>query len=122
MDLSTRQDASAELAAAASTPGWIVPLVIGVVVVAVLIGLVAWDSRRKRARAPRPDEQPRRPAHRAHIEEVREPDDFGADGERTLPHEMKGYGNMGSRSAPPGTHPDRDDKSGGSFGGGGLGS
>ncbi|MEK8145680.1 DUF6479 family protein [Streptomyces sp. M10(2022)] len=48
-----------------STAGWPVLIAVGVLVAGLLVGLVWWDSRRKRARAPRPDEQPRaRPPHR----------------------------------------------------------
>lgn len=103
-------------AAIASTIGWVVPLIVGVIVAGLLIGLVWWDTKRKRARAPRPDEQPRRPDHRTHIEEVREDDDFGPAG-GLYPHEL---GGPSSRSAPPGTPP-RDDSRGGGFGSGGLG-
>ncbi|WP_327328609.1 DUF6479 family protein [Streptomyces sp. NBC_01210] len=78
----------------------IAPFFIGIVVVAFLIGLVGWGIRRGRSRPPRPDEQPRRPARRTHIEETREADDFGSEGERLTPHELRGFGNQGSRSAP----------------------
>jgi hypothetical protein len=110
-------DALFETAAIASTPGWIVPIVIGVALVALLTGIVWWDTRRKRERAPRPDEQPRRPDHRTEISQVREADDFGTSRERLRPHELKTYG---THAAPPGTPPHDDTRSGG-FGSGAFG-
>ncbi|MGW3621997.1 DUF6479 family protein [Streptomyces sp. NPDC000880] len=91
---------------------------VGVGLVVALIWLVWWDSRRRRAQPPSLEEQPRRPKHRAHIDETREPDDFGAEGERLSPHELRGYGNMGSRPARE-KRPSHDDDSGGAFGSGG---
>jgi hypothetical protein len=45
-------------------------------------------------------------------------DDFGAEGDRLGPHELPGYGNMGSRPARE-KRPSHDDDSGGAFGSGG---
>lgn len=96
---------------------WTTLYVVGIGLVVALIWLVWWDSRRKRAQPPSVEEQPRRPKHRPHVDETREPDDFGAEGER-LRHEFHGYGNIGSR--PSGEkRPSHDDESGGAFGSGG---
>ncbi len=96
-------------------------ILIAAALLVLLIGVV-WrvGARRNRSRPPRPDEQPRRPDHPTHVDTVREPDEFPQDGERLTPHQMKGYGNVGSRPAPP-DRPRRSDDSGGSFGSGGLG-
>lgn len=97
---------------------WTTLYVVGIGLVVALIWLVWWDSRRKRAQPPSVEEQPRRPKHRPHVDETREPDDFGAEGERLSPHEFHGYGNIGSR--PSGEKwPSHDDASGGAFGSGG---
>ncbi|WP_329024553.1 DUF6479 family protein [Streptomyces sp. NBC_00690] len=42
------------------------PLLIGIAVVALLIGMVFWRSGRGRDRPPRPSEQPRRPVDPGH--------------------------------------------------------
>ncbi|MFC4607431.1 DUF6479 family protein [Streptomyces maoxianensis] len=95
---------------------WTTMYVVGIGLVVVLIWLVWWDSRRKRAQPPSVDEQPRRPKHRPHIDETREPDDFGAEGERLGPHEFHGYGNLGSRPARE-NQPSHDDDGGSGRGG-----
>ncbi|MEV1050287.1 DUF6479 family protein [Streptomyces sp. NPDC049887] len=99
--------------------GGIGPFVAGVVIVAVLIGVIPWAIRRRRTqpRRPLPSEQPRRPAGRTHIEESRNSDGetFPDDGSRLNPHQLR------SRSAHPGEGPRNDDRGGGSFGSGGLG-
>lgn len=100
-----------------SSVGWVVPLVIGVILAGLLIGLVWWDAGRKRERAPRPDEQPHRPDHRTRIDEVREDEDFGP-GTGLSPYEL---GDHSSRTAPPGTPPGHDENRGGGFGSGSLG-
>ncbi|MFI5980844.1 DUF6479 family protein [Streptomyces sp. NPDC051555] len=90
--------ASVELAVGASSA---VVLVIGVVVAALLVGAV-WLGIRRRRREPAPpraEDQPRRPGRGRHTEGAREPDGAGfpADGSRRTAHEMKGYGNLGSK-------------------------
>ncbi|MFD7030057.1 DUF6479 family protein [Streptomyces sp. NPDC059917] len=90
--------ASVELAVGASST---VVLVIGVLVAALLVGGVMLGIRRRRREPapPLPAEQPRRPGSGGHAEGTREPDgaDFPADGGRRTAHEMKGYGNFGSK-------------------------
>ncbi|MFG2340483.1 DUF6479 family protein [Streptomyces yangpuensis] len=74
-------------------------LAVGVVVALLLIAAVWWGIRR-RAAEPSPGAPSRRTARRSHhVEERREPDpqSFPGGGERLSPHEMKGYGNLGSR-------------------------
>jgi hypothetical protein len=84
--------AAAGLAAEGEGTTWIGPFLVGVAVVALLIGMVIW--RRGRARPPHLDEQP--PAARTRGSGApRAPDDFGAEGERLSPHELRGYGNQG---------------------------
>lgn len=92
------------------------PFVVGLVVVALLVG-AGWRSGKGRDRPPRPEGQPSRPASPTDTpsEEGRAADDFGAEGEALSPHEMKGYGNQGM-PAP------SDDNRGGGLGSGGLGS
>ncbi|MFD0019683.1 DUF6479 family protein [Streptomyces sp. NPDC058382] len=71
--------------------------VVGVVLVAMLIGAV-WLGRRRRAQEPpppRPDEQPVAPEHRTHVEErdVHGDDSFPADGRGLSPYELGEHGN-----------------------------
>ncbi|GAA2427287.1 hypothetical protein GCM10010433_29180 [Streptomyces pulveraceus] len=71
--------------------------IVGVVLVAVLIGAV-WLGRRRRAEElppPRPDEQPPRPDHRSHVEErdVHGDDHFPPDGRGLSPYELGDHGN-----------------------------
>ncbi|MEU8461720.1 DUF6479 family protein [Streptomyces sp. NPDC029003] len=75
-------------------------LAVGIVVALLLIGAVWWGIRR-RAAQPAPGAPSRPDARAHHVEERREPepDSFPANGERLSPHEMKGYGNLGSRPA-----------------------
>ncbi|MFE7094729.1 DUF6479 family protein [Streptomyces erythrochromogenes] len=74
-------------------------LTVGIVVALLLIAAVWWGIRRRAAEPP--PGAPSRPTTRRphHVEEHREPDpeSFAGDGERLSPHEMKGYGNLGSR-------------------------
>lgn len=70
--------------------------IVGVVLVAVLIGAV-WLGKRRRAEElppPRPDEQPPRPDHRSHIEErdVHGDDHFPPDGRGLSPYELGDHG------------------------------
>ncbi|MGC5345582.1 DUF6479 family protein [Streptomyces sp. DT24] len=113
MDVSNRALASpaVELALGRSTLGAVLGI-IGVVLVGTLIGAV-WLGRRRRAQelpAPRPDEQPPRPDHRAHIEErdVHGDDAFPADGKGLSPYELGDHGNETIRHADD-TTPPRDD-------------
>ncbi|MEU8770821.1 DUF6479 family protein [Streptomyces griseus] len=86
-----------------------VPFIVGIFVVALLIGTVAWRTRKGRSRPPHPDEQRHRPAAPSRAPgEPRTADDFGGQGERLSPHQMKGYGNL---SGP--TRSEVDDRSGG---------
>lgn len=71
--------------------------IVGVVLVAVLIGAV-WLGKRRRAEElppPRPDEQPPRPDHRTHLEErdIHGDDSFPADGRGLWPYELGDHGN-----------------------------
>ncbi|MFJ5049960.1 DUF6479 family protein [Streptomyces sp. NPDC088719] len=86
--------------AAKEWAGGTVPFIVGLVVVALLIGSVIWRSRRGRSRPPRPEEQPVRPTTPPSIPrgDGRAADDFGAEGERLSPHQMKGNGNQGRSS------------------------
>lgn len=120
-------DAVTELAAGEAVPAVIVfgLIVIGLIV---LLVMVVWQvgARRRRDAPPEPDEQPKRPDHETHFESSLEPDSFDvSEGHevpgRLTPHELHGYGNMGSRPAP-GKKPPRDSGRGGSgFGSGGFG-
>ncbi|MCX4821216.1 DUF6479 family protein [Streptomyces sp. NBC_01142] len=113
---------TADLAAGNEWVTGIGPFIIGIAVVALLIGVVARRSGRGRSRPPRPEEQPRRSSHRAPTKaETREADDFGGEGERLSPHELRGYGNQGRSSAPQEKRPEDEDNRRGGFGSGGLG-
>ncbi|MFD8690112.1 DUF6479 family protein [Streptomyces sp. NPDC059651] len=70
--------------------------VVGVILVAVLIGAV-WLGRRRRAEElppPLPEEQPVAPDHRTHVEErdVHGDDAFPADGRGLSPYELGDHG------------------------------
>ena len=70
--------------------------VVGIVLVAVLIGAV-WLGRKRRAQElppPRPEEQPPRPDHRTHVEErdVHGDDSFPPDGRGLSPYELGDHG------------------------------
>lgn len=70
----------------------VVMAVVGVVLVALLIGAV-WLGKRRRAQEPpppRPEEQPVAPDHRTHVEEpdVHGDDSFPADGHGLSPYEL----------------------------------
>ncbi|GGQ84571.1 hypothetical protein GCM10010261_33900 [Streptomyces pilosus] len=96
------------------------------VVVALLIGMFAFGSRRTRngSRRPRPEEQPRMPAGGPvrEVREQREPDEVPRSDERMTPHELNGHGNAGSRTGAAQERPRWDEGSSGSFGSGGPGS
>ncbi|MFI1469303.1 DUF6479 family protein [Streptomyces wuyuanensis] len=108
---------------AASNPALvgIGPFIAGIVIVAVLVGVIPWAIRRRRTqpRRPLPSEQPERPARRTHIEQNREPggDTFPDDGSRLTPHQLD------SHSSRPGSEERGrgDEQGGGSIGSAGLG-
>jgi hypothetical protein len=101
----------------------IAPLLVGIVVVALLIGSVE-IGRRRRAREPFPEQRPQErsgawqtreelergappdhgPGHQESVRhgyetQRREPDPLPRDGMRRLPHALKGFGNEGTREA-----------------------
>ncbi|MFE8911158.1 DUF6479 family protein [Streptomyces globisporus] len=90
-----RASAQGSHLAAREWAGGTVPFVVGLFVVALLIGAVVWRTRKGRSRPPRPEEQPHRSTGISTPDEPRDSDDFGGEGERLSPHRMKGYGNMG---------------------------
>jgi Na+-transporting methylmalonyl-CoA/oxaloacetate decarboxylase gamma subunit len=124
----TAGDAENVLAAAEGAPAVIV---FGLIVIGLLVLLiwVVWQvgARRRRDAPPTEEEQPRRPDHQTHFESRLEPDDDfdpSAGHEvpgRLTPHELHGYGNMGSRTAPEKKPPRDSDEGGGAFGSGGHG-
>ncbi|MCM2415847.1 MULTISPECIES: DUF6479 family protein [unclassified Streptomyces] len=70
----------------------VVMAVVGVILVAMLIGAV-WLGKRRREQElppPRPEEQPVAPEHRSHVEEhdVHGDDSFPADGRGLSPYEL----------------------------------
>ncbi|MFB7221187.1 DUF6479 family protein [Streptomyces sp. NPDC056227] len=76
--------------------GVVMPIV-GVALVAMLIGAF-WLGMRRRDQElppPRPDEQPPRPDHRTHLEErdIHGDDSFPADGRGLWPYELGDHGN-----------------------------
>ncbi|MGW1882237.1 DUF6479 family protein [Streptomyces sp. NPDC001970] len=96
--------ATTEVLAASPFAG-LVPFIIAVVLVAVLGGAMWLEARRRaQERAPRPEDQPKRPDHQTHIEEVREPDegDFPTGGERLLPYNLKTHSTHGVPMGPAG--------------------
>ncbi|MEU3298995.1 DUF6479 family protein [Streptomyces sp. NPDC006678] len=108
-------------AIATSNPvlGGVGPFIAGLVIVAVLIGVIPWAIRRRRSqpRPPRPEEQPTAPPHPTHIEQRREADDeaFPDDGSRLTPHQLKPH----STRPASGRQRAHEDE-GGAFGSGGL--
>ncbi|CAL9599163.1 hypothetical protein SUDANB6_05416 [Streptomyces sp. enrichment culture] len=100
-------------------------VVAALVVVALLIGAFAIGIRSKRREPPRPrpEEQPRLPdgGPVREVRENREPDEMPRTDERLTPHELKGHGTMGDRSAATGERPRWDEGGSGSFGSGGPG-
>ncbi|GGX01582.1 hypothetical protein GCM10010297_24020 [Streptomyces malachitofuscus] len=100
--------------------------VAAVVVLALLIGMFVFGSRRvrnDRTRRPRPEDQPRMPeggpVHE--VREQREPDEVPRGDERLTPHELNGHGTAGSRTGAEQERPRWDEGSSGSFGSGGPG-
>ncbi|MBT2471528.1 hypothetical protein J7E97_27605 [Streptomyces sp. ISL-66] len=75
-------------------PNFFVLLVIGVLITALLIGAVWWGiKRRTSSRTGRETATPGRRAARPDAGGA----DFPDDGSRRTAHEMKGYGNIGTR-------------------------
>ncbi|MFJ6696322.1 DUF6479 family protein [Streptomyces sp. NPDC091272] len=118
---------ASSLAASRDLMVGIAPFVIGLALVAVLIGAVWLGIRvKKREPAPpRPEEQPRAPK-RDHppgeVQEVREPAEVPQDGVRRTPHQLGGYGNSGTCPAGADARPPTwSENSGGAFGSGGPG-
>ncbi|WBB61148.1 DUF6479 family protein [Streptomyces sp. WMMC500] len=90
-------------AAADAVTAGLLPFLIGLLVVAVLIGAV-WLGIRIRSREPappRPEEQPRPPASGPvrRITEEREPAEVPRGRGRLTPHRLRGHGNSGTRPA-----------------------
>ncbi|MEV0966921.1 MULTISPECIES: DUF6479 family protein [unclassified Streptomyces] len=99
------QDSLVTQAANDPALGGVGPFLAGIVIVAVLIGVIPWAIRRRRTqpRPPLPSEQPVRPAGRTHIEETREPEgeSFPGDGSRLSPHQLKSHGSHPRPGATP---------------------
>ncbi len=100
-------------------------VVAGIVVLALLIGMFLFGSRRVRnddAR-PRPEEQPRMPEGGPvrEVREHREPEEMPRTDERLTPHELKGHGNAGTRTSAAQERPRWDEGGSGGFGSGGPG-
>ncbi|PKV82889.1 DUF6479 family protein [Streptomyces sp. TLI_146] len=103
---------SIELAAGRDLAVGAAPFVVGVVLVALLIALV-WRGQRRRARVPRPEEQPRLPESGpvGEIIERREPDEVPRDVPRSTPHRLPGFGNSGTRPSGAQQDASTDDRS-----------
>lgn len=83
--------------------------VVGIALVALLIGAF-WLGKRRRDQEPpppSPEEQPMKPEHRTHIEESGRhgSDEFPVDGHRLTPHELS---DRGGEAVPPETDPPHD--------------
>ncbi|MFK4148845.1 DUF6479 family protein [Streptomyces sp. NPDC004065] len=117
--------ASLDIAAAQDASTGVLPFVIGLVVVALLLGAFWMGSRirRREPAPPRPEEQPQMPEGGpvGEVLENREPDEVPTGGDRLTPHQLKEHGNLGSRTSPTGARPRWDEGSSGSFGSGGPG-
>ncbi|MGA5524706.1 DUF6479 family protein [Streptomyces pseudogriseolus] len=101
-------------------------VVAGIVVLALLIGMFLFGSRRVRnddSRRPRPEEQPRMPEGGPvrEVREHREPEEMPRTDERLTPHELKGHGNAGTRTSAAQERPRWDEGGSGGFGSGGPG-
>ncbi|MBC9730997.1 DUF6479 family protein [Streptomyces sp. TRM68367] len=100
-------------------------LVAGLVVVAMLLGAFALGMRVKRREPPPPDpgEQPRIPDEGPvrEVLENREADEVPQGRHRLTPHQLKGHGNVGTRSGASKERRRWDKGSSGSFGSGGPG-
>ncbi|MFF7492888.1 DUF6479 family protein [Streptomyces rubiginosohelvolus] len=96
MDAMVRGTGQESLIAAPEWAAGTVPFIVGLLVVALLIGAVVWRTRSGKRRASRPQEQPSHSSRpRQAPQKPRPADDFGGPGERLSPHEMRGYGNQG---------------------------
>ncbi|GLF97158.1 DUF6479 family protein [Streptomyces yaizuensis] len=100
-------------------------VVIGIAIVFLLVGSMWWDSiRREKYVPPRPDEQPEKPDHREHFEELREPDEdsFPAKGEdRLMPYNLKAHTTHSTGKGRESRPDHGPNVGGGAFGSGGLG-
>ncbi|MGW1724181.1 DUF6479 family protein [Streptomyces sp. NPDC002306] len=111
----------------AEQSGWLTlgPFLAGVVVVAMLLGgfWMGYIVRRRESPPPRPEEQPHLPPGGAvrEVQENREPDEMPQGTGRVLPHDLHGFGNLGTRPSASTTRPRWSRGTSGSFGGGGLG-
>ncbi|WP_328908402.1 SKG-like transmembrane protein [Streptomyces sp. NBC_00234] len=108
MDVTNGAQSSFTLADSAGAIGVVMPIV-GIAVVALLIGAFWWGRRRRDEQppAPRPDEQPLMPDHRTHIEEAGKhgSDHFPEDGRGLSPYAL---GDHGNEVIPPDTEPPRE--------------
>ncbi|MFJ8199379.1 DUF6479 family protein [Streptomyces sp. NPDC096152] len=99
--------ASLEIAAQGFLAG-VGPFIVGLVVVALLIGafVLGFRVRRREPAPPRPEEQPRLPdgGPVGEVMEHREPDEVPRGGDRLTPHQIPAHGNIGSRTS---TTPER---------------
>ncbi|MEU6406824.1 DUF6479 family protein [Streptomyces sp. NPDC046985] len=116
---------SPDVAAAKGAAIGVWPFVLGLLLVALLIGAFWLGSRirRRESAPPRPEEQPRLPESGpvGDVLERREPDEVPTDGDRLRPHDLNAHGNLGSRTSPSQARPRWDEGSSGSFGSGGPG-
>ncbi|MFI1167567.1 DUF6479 family protein [Streptomyces sp. NPDC020801] len=116
---------SLDIAAAQGAAIGIWPFVVGLVLVALLIGAFWMGARirRREPAPPRPEEQPRLPESGpvGAVLENREPDEVPRSNDRLTPHRLKEHGNPGSRTSPAHARPRWDEGSSGSFGSGGPG-
>ncbi|MET7647480.1 DUF6479 family protein [Streptomyces sp. NPDC005426] len=95
---------------------------VGVAAVVLVAGVLR--GRRSHTREDRVPTRPRRRTRRwEHFGETgaRQADGFGAEGERLTAHDLKGYGNFGTRPAPPGRGDRNEGDDTGGFGSGGPG-
>ncbi|MEU6476843.1 DUF6479 family protein [Streptomyces sp. NPDC047017] len=118
-------NASVDIAAAHGAAIGIWPFVLGLVLVALLIGAFWMGARirRREPAPPRPEEQPRLPESGpvGDVVERRAPDEVPRGGDRLTPHRLKAHGNLGTRTSPAPARPRWDEGGSGSFGSGGPG-
>ncbi len=98
---------------------------LGFILVVLLAGAMWWDGRRRDSLVPPlPEEQPKPPDHREHIEEVREEDDDTfphAGDDRLLPYNMKTHSTHSTGKGREDRPLHGKNAGGGAFGSGGLG-